>query len=355
MTNHIEKAPADLARGSERNYGIDLLRIVAMLYVVILHCIGPGGILEGAAVGSLQYKVAWLLEIWTYGAVNIFALISGYVSYTAHERRTGWTNYILLWLQVVFYGVVVTLAFNCFRPDLVTKKDLFQTLFPVTNGLYWYLSAYTGLFVLMPLLNAGLRKCPEKTLKKVFVVIFAVFSVYDMLTFRMNLESGYSVIWVTLLYIMGAIVKKCGIGSKLSIGRAVVGMVLLCLLAWLWKMGGLQFSVGGVAVSRDMLVSYVSPAVLGGAVLHVVAFSKLRIGGWMKKVVAFAAPAAFAVYILNCHGIVWAHMIYWKFISWAACPAYELVIRVLAFSLAFLVAGILIDRVRIWIFDRLRV
>ena len=31
-----------------RNYGIDLLRVVAMLYVVTLHSIGPGGILAAA-------------------------------------------------------------------------------------------------------------------------------------------------------------------------------------------------------------------------------------------------------------------------------------------------------------------
>lgn len=28
---------------SERNYGIDLLRIISMLYVVVLHSLGQGG------------------------------------------------------------------------------------------------------------------------------------------------------------------------------------------------------------------------------------------------------------------------------------------------------------------------
>ena len=64
----------------ERNAGIDLLRIVSMFFVVVLHSLGQGGILFNTAVGSSQYKVAWLLEIFAYGAVDIFALISGYVS-----------------------------------------------------------------------------------------------------------------------------------------------------------------------------------------------------------------------------------------------------------------------------------
>ena len=54
---------------SSRNFGIDLLRVVAMFYVVTLHCIGPGGILSAAEIGSVQYHTAWFLEIWTYCAV----------------------------------------------------------------------------------------------------------------------------------------------------------------------------------------------------------------------------------------------------------------------------------------------
>ena len=47
-----------VSAAEERNYGIDLLRIVAMLCVVILHAVGPGGILDAAAEGTVQYQAA---------------------------------------------------------------------------------------------------------------------------------------------------------------------------------------------------------------------------------------------------------------------------------------------------------
>lgn len=328
---------------SSRNYGVDLLRVVAMLYVVTLHSIGPGGILAAAQVGSAQYHTAWFMEIWTYCAVDIFALISGYVSYSDEHKPVKWSNYLLLWLQVVVYGIGVVLLFHVINPDLVMKQDLFRSLFPVSNGLYWYVTAYTGLFVIMPLLNAGLRNCSEETLRKLFVGLFLAFSLYEVFFQKFNLNAGYSFIWISVLYVLGACVRKCSIGRKLKPWQTVFGITVLCLLTWWWKMN-----------MGDQLVSYLSPTVLGCALLHLIWFSKLSFGPGMKRVISFAAPAAFAAYILNCHKLIWAHVVAGKS-AWLATQSLPLLVGyVIGFSLLFVGISILIDRVRIFVFDLLR-
>ena len=63
----------------ERCSGIDLLRIISMFFVVMLHVIGHGGILDNVAMFSVNYQLLWLLEILAYCSVNCYALISGYV------------------------------------------------------------------------------------------------------------------------------------------------------------------------------------------------------------------------------------------------------------------------------------
>ena len=68
-----------------RNRGVDLLRLISMLFVVVLHSLGRSGVLKADADSGL-YKAAWLIEIFCYGAVNIFALISGYVGYRDEKR-----------------------------------------------------------------------------------------------------------------------------------------------------------------------------------------------------------------------------------------------------------------------------
>lgn len=40
---------------TERNAGVDLLRVVAAYYVIILHILGIGGLMGACSLGSYQY------------------------------------------------------------------------------------------------------------------------------------------------------------------------------------------------------------------------------------------------------------------------------------------------------------
>ena len=57
---------------SEKNYGIELLRVISMIYVMLLHGLGRGGILSNAETGTMYYYVSWFLQVLAYPAVNIF-------------------------------------------------------------------------------------------------------------------------------------------------------------------------------------------------------------------------------------------------------------------------------------------
>ena len=67
---------------TKRNIGIDLLKIVSMLMIVTLHMLGHGGVLDNMPPMSRCYQVAWLIEIACYGAVNCYALASGFLTVT---------------------------------------------------------------------------------------------------------------------------------------------------------------------------------------------------------------------------------------------------------------------------------
>ena len=87
----------------ERNYGIDLLRLVLMYMVCMLHTLGQGGILGVCQAGTVEYKAFWFLEILSYCAVDGFAIISGYM---AVDRPRKYEKLVDMWFQAFFYSFV---------------------------------------------------------------------------------------------------------------------------------------------------------------------------------------------------------------------------------------------------------
>lgn len=191
----------------QRNYGIDLLRMVSMLLVVILHVEGHGGVLESAQGHNVYW--AYLPEAFAFSAVNVYALVSGYVGVAARWRPA---NLISLWLQVAFYSVGLTALCGIVFPGTVGLTDLLHAAMPVTYQYvdYWYFTAYFALFFLIPLLNHLVHTMPRRQLRAMLLVLLLVFSVFPTMTRhdRFSLDNGYTVWWLAILYLLGGYVRQ---------------------------------------------------------------------------------------------------------------------------------------------------
>ena len=67
----------------DRILGLDLLRILATYMIVILHLLAFTGLLSASAPLTVRSNLLWFLESACYGAVNCYALISGYIALEA--------------------------------------------------------------------------------------------------------------------------------------------------------------------------------------------------------------------------------------------------------------------------------
>ena len=339
----------------DRNYGIDLLRIIAMFFVVILHCLGHGGVLDNVTINSSQYKLVWLIEIIAYCAVDVFAIISGYVSYTNKEKKINYSNYIKLWMQVAFYGIVINIFFNIINQSLVRVKDYLTVCLPVTKKLYWYFTAYTGLYIIMPIINKGIREIKDNALKKIFIIIFIVFTFWEGISSKFLLSSGYSFLWITLLYILGAIMKKTDIGKNFKNYQIIIGISFLYICTYICKIYMSNISLFGFTINGNMFVSYISPTILGVSILYVIYFSKIKFNNIFSKVIKFAAPSTFSIYIINEHYFVRENIIRNSFIGITNSSVIKILVIIIGFSFVFVIGSILIDRVRIIIFKKCKV
>ncbi|MBQ0168127.1 MAG: acyltransferase family protein [Treponema sp.] len=352
----------------ERNYGIDLLRMVSMFMVCVLHVLEQGGILDAAKAMSAQYEVAWFLDIAAFCAVNCFALISGYVGVDAKFR---YTNGIMLWLRVFFYTLIITVFFAIFVPDSVHAGEWIKCAFPVMTYQYWYFTCYAALFIMLPLLNKGLNALSEKELKVLAVSLIILFSVLQIIFKGVLLDAywqdeagevfttaeGYSPIWIIVLYVIGACLKKTGFFTKVSVWKALIGFILCALVTWAFKY---VVDVKLYALPRKKqtwelqafsrrLANYISPTILFEGIFLVALFEKLRLPEWLKKMVKVLSPMAFSVYLIHVHQLVWNYVLPGRFESYAKMPAPLMALAVLGTALGIYALCTVIDFVRVGI------
>ena len=141
---------------SERNYGIDLLRIVSMFSIVLLHVLGEGGIGQRVVQFSGNYYGYLTLRFLNEFAVDAFGMVSGYVMCTSRPKLS---RLMALWLQVLFYSAGISALFIVFDRSGIPsiRAELYSMLLPITGGRYWYMSCYFCMFFFIPVLNAGLE------------------------------------------------------------------------------------------------------------------------------------------------------------------------------------------------------
>lgn len=331
----------------KRNYGVDLLRMTAMFMVVILHILGQGGILSTCGTNPASSEAAWFLEIAAFCAVNCYALISGYVGLYANYR---YTNIITLWLRVVFYTLIITAAFSYFLPESIGITEWLNAIFPVTTTQYWYFTAYVFLFLFIPLLNKAVHSLNQIQLRTTLLGLFFTFSLIQTICqqdiFAAN--RSYSSLWLILLYLLGAYIKKYNSLKNIRIPLAFLGYISMIIITW-----GLRILINyatlyfpGEQEWGQMFVGYTSPTILAAAIFLLALYEKRKLGKWKKIAIYLLAPSAFSVYLIHANPLIWIYIMEKRFTDYAAMTPANMILSVLGTALAIYLFCTLIDLIR---------
>ena len=282
-----------------RYIGIECCRIIAMLMICNLHVLGIGGVLD--KVGNqkdIYYFLANILEAFSYPAVNIFILISGYVGLYSQFSYKKMSKF---WLQIIFYTISITLTFAVFSKLSVTPTEWFYALTPISNGQYWYMSCYFGLMLIAPLLNQAILTMKKELLLPIITGGFIYFSIIPTIFKQdsLGIWRGYSVLWMILLYIVGAIIRKFKYESYFQSWKVTLGILLLTSLTFV-----LYF------FNYEQWRSYSSPTVtFQGILIFLLCLSIKNIPPSLEKIVLLLSPLTLGVYLFHVHPLIFRRII----------------------------------------------
>lgn len=340
-----------------RKYGIDLLRIISMMMIVTLHVLRNGGIINSVEELSPQFNAAWILDCVCMASVNCYALISGYVGV---NRTPKYHKLAVLWIQVVFYSLVIMAIFSAAHIAKVTGADYFNAVTPVLTYRYWYFTAYFALFLFMPFLNAMINVLDKRALKALAVLTVAVFSVMSTLSVGdvFHLNKGYSFLWIAAMYLLGGVTKKL-----YKEGSANNLLMICCFAAG--TAAAFAFYYHGVktgfhaelkyAPDFQLLTYYNSPAILlSGYSLFILAINSNIKSRAAIKVIKTLSPLTFGVYIIHTNPLIFKNLLADCFIDYALLSPLILILKTLLTVIVIYLLCSGIDFIRLCLFRLIR-
>lgn len=335
----------------KRNTGINLFKLFSMFMIALLHVMGMGGI-TGAAAGTSSYYPVYLMQNAAFCAVNCYALVSGYLMLGKKIKPSRITE---LWFEVFFYSVGISAIMMIVYRDLFSARNIVYAVTPIISNQYWYMTSYFMMYLFIPMMNKFADAANKKVFTATIVVILVLTTGSLMIKkdgFRLN--DGYSPIWLMIMYLVGAYMKKFNVGAKMKKWLALLLYVISSLCSFILCVFSKKLLK--IMLGNDInYLSYTSPFVVLSAIFLFIFFSKLKFGKKTEKLINYITPAALGVYLIHTHPLVFN-----KLMKDIAMPLVNhgtaaMIFGSVAMALAVFIICIVIDLLRIQLFRLIRV
>ena len=349
----------NILKKTNRNYGIDLIRILSMILIINHHIIFHGGPLFKTKIFSLEHKIFIFLNVICVSGVNTFGLISGCIGFHSYK----FSNLFYLLFTTFIYSITISHLFKYFKLKLVEKfcKHIY-TLF-ITD--YWYFTAYFTMYFFFPLINEGITQIKQKKMSHFIVNLFFVFSFLNEIRkyskrFKsvdiFNLKNGFSYSWLLILYLFGGYLGKFKIDiNKKRNKYYYIKYIFLIIILGLIKTK-LLLSEIAKNNANYININYASPTYLGISISIILIFANINIKNIILiKLISFFSSLTYGIYLSHNHLFVRLYIIRKYFLWILKYKSINIVIIEIICSFGiFLFCGF-IDFIRLLIFRLLKI
>lgn len=339
----------------QRNAGIEIMRIVAMLWIIAFHFTDHGTVLFNK-VDNISLNWGFLALGRMGGGIGncLFVLISGYLLF---EKEFRLRRVLKLWLEVLFYSIVCGLISIYVGTDSFSFDTVRRIFTPISSDEYWFMTTYVLLMLLSPFIQRMLSNLSKKEFQAFIFLSFILFSLLPtlgcifpkVLDYERFLVDQNRLFIFIVLYSIGAYFRAHGdlFSKKVMVYTGMITFFILYMSFYVIyniNLGGeLQYDPSALAWGLEK-----APVVL----LAVAIFSyMITLPVKMHRVIAFFSSSVFAVYLLHIGRL--RTLLFKVFDDSVVFQTYYFVIWYI-FSVAVIFIGaVLIDKLRILLVEHL--
>lgn len=284
---------------AKRDSGIELLRIVAILGVIMIHFYEAAG----DSLPWLNHQILLLLRTLSSASVDVFLIISGFFLCNGNKRKVA--KIIDLVLQVSIYNEIAYLIEVYCGIWPLSFRSIVSSALPDC----YYTILFVVLYLISPYINIVINSLSKKEFRIFLTVVFLIFSVYaigvDLLNEIVGQEivglssigawgsqSGFTIVNFSLLYSLGAYLRLHGFPNLLVKRGKIIAILLIALIALWAELNQFLPNFG-----MDSAWKYNNPLVILYAVILFGFFLRLKIS---SSFINSAAKIVYPLFLIHC-------------------------------------------------------
>lgn len=332
---------------SNRNYGIEVLRILLMLFIIEGHFLTHTNIRETLPFLSTSWIVVWLIQAITVSAVDGFVFITGYYQ---KAKIVNVKRLFNLWGKVLFYSIFIFLIFVPLGGQ-INPSYILTTFMPITFKQYWFFTVYILLFLLAPFINLGIEKLNQQG-HKLLIIILIIFTIVKPTLFpfatQYDQTEGMGIVSFLTIYIWGSYCRRYVKAIKCK------GFMLLLSVIIVFASKILLEEIvarTGQSAGSGLLYHYNTVFQIINCTLLFYIFKDFRISEKYKNFIAFFSTSVFGVYLIHEHpairDLLWKKLFAIETITeWSDI---YFIVSLFVVPIVVLVICTLLDHIRLWI------
>lgn len=344
---------------SIRQSNFELLRVIAMFFIVFYHVIYHGKIIENCTNEGLRL-IFTLLEYIMIIHVNLFILLTGYFQSKCKFKQSKVWSIIN---SSLFYKALIMVIFAFLGYLSLSKLDILKELFILNLNEYWFIKYYVFLYCLSPFLNKLIDSMSKVQYQKFLIVSFIIFSILPYIT---GLEAfsndGYSLYNFIFLYFIGAYLRNYPIEENYIFKRCSKNLLRIILLFIFISCPIMNYLITTTSISLlninsiideiahnfiSLNIAYSNPFIIIQAISFFLLFSIINI---KSRFINNVSKLTIGIYLIHDNNLVREKLYTVTNINTGPINSYLFIIYALVIAIAIFVICAIIEKIRQAIF-----
>ncbi len=286
----------------KRVFGLDIVRAIAILLVVIVHVFMMNYFQISTIKGTSSFILLFIKNI-AMTCVPLFILLTGYLKYNKKLNKDHYKSIINILITYLVIAII-TVLFDIFylNNNFSFNKHILGIFNFTINPYSWYIEMYIGLFLFIPFLNTLYHNLKQKKHKHILIgtLLFLSsipYTLNNLKIFNTNIDvlpMYWSGLYILTYYFIGMYIKEYQPKIKKSINILLIICITLIQTICIYLLVYNKSIEGNIILDYNSIFTYIL------SVLIFILFYRIKTNNnIIKKPIEIIANTTLEIYLFS--------------------------------------------------------